>query len=223
MKNNQKKDLSREEINLKLRQYLWGLIIFIGIICLGNPATGIFIILWGITILPFIQKKLKKTSWTIFIIISFLLIFIWILCIQKNENVNIGNTISRDIENNIQNNQINETWSTTDIQKDITIEKEKNNAQTEDNLKIEQKEIIIDNTDTSINNNDIQNIDTPINTQETTVNENNTIEELSDGTKVYKNSVCDHIYYRWPRWWCYYINSENNKIYDTSKECCQNK
>lgn len=53
-------------------------------------------------------------------------------------------------------------------------------------------------------------------------NTKTTSEVLSDGTQVYKNSVCDHVYYLWPKWWCYYINWNNSKIYDTTKKCCSN-
>lgn len=49
------------------------------------------------------------------------------------------------------------------------------------------------------------------------------VETLSDGTRVYSDSVCGHIYYRWPRWGCYYVNWNWNKIYDTSKVCCSNQ
>lgn len=48
------------------------------------------------------------------------------------------------------------------------------------------------------------------------------IETLEDWTRVYRNSVCDHVYYRWPKWGCYYINDNDVKIYDTSKKCCSN-
>lgn len=87
------KELSREEINKKLRKYLWWLIIFIGIICLWNWITWLFIIIAWVIILPFIQKKVKKIPWIVFFLLSFVLIFAWISIGNQNKENNTIKTV----------------------------------------------------------------------------------------------------------------------------------